>query len=577
MKNTFFSKVVAAAIAVVTLVSGAGLSQSAQAATTGVTYRTHVQDYGWQDWKSNGESAGTTGESKRLEGINIQLSGIDGGITYRTHVQSYGWQGWKSDGEMSGTSGESKRLEAIQIKLTGAAADIYDVYYRVHAQHFGWLDWAKNGEVSGTAGYAYRLESIQVKLVKKGESAPGKTTTPYHVARVRYQTHVQNVGWQSLVGEGIMSGTSGKSYRLEGIKIQLANRDYTGGISYRTHVQNIGWQDWVSDGNMSGTSGKSLRLEAIQIKLTGEMANHYDIYYRVHAQNFGWLNWAKNGESAGTSGYSYRLEAIQIVLVDKDGSVPGNVEGIVSARSEAYIGKNIKSVTSYKLNSDGSRGDKYSYVEYDSEGRILKIRNESGANRDFDFTYDAKGRLSEYTKYMPAAKTFTVEYDSKDRPVKIVSDDAGSIEFSYSGNTLTETQYSSEGVCTAVYTYNIETAGKLFYVHLSNYDEIPLLDGSSPLNNYLVHSKSYYDGKLVEETERDAVATPNAVVTESAIGDSTVWRHTYDKNCRYVKWETGNYILYGRDSNGFIVSEEDYDESEDKTRTVTYSNDCVYF
>jgi|GEM_PF-324767 len=282
-----------------------------------VTYRTHVQNYGWQEWKADGASAGTTGESLRLEALNMKLSGVDGGIRYKTHVQSYGWQGWKADGAMSGTSGESKRLEAIQIELTGEAAELYDVYYRVHAQHFGWLDWAKNGEVSGTAGYSYRLESLQVVLVPKGSAAPGATTTTYHVARVRYQTHVQNVGWQGLVGEGITSGTSGKSLRLEGIRINLANKTTTGGVTYRTHVQNIGWQDWVSDGEMSGTSGQSLRLEAIQIKLTGKMAEEYDIYYRVHAQNFGWLDWAKNGESAGTTGYSYRLEAIEIVLLPK--------------------------------------------------------------------------------------------------------------------------------------------------------------------------------------------------------------------------------------------------------------------
>ena len=69
---------------------------------------------------------------------------------------------------------------------------------------------------------------------------------------------------------------------------------------------------------MSGTSGLGYRLEAMQIRLTGEMANHYDVYYRVHAQNFGWLGWAKNGEESGTAGYGYRLEAMQIVLVDKD-------------------------------------------------------------------------------------------------------------------------------------------------------------------------------------------------------------------------------------------------------------------
>lgn len=153
-----------------------------------VSYVTHVQSIGWQGWKSDGASAGTTGQSKRLESIKIQLSNlkdVDGedlsksGITYRTHVQSIGWQGWKSNGELSGTTGQAKRLEAIQIKLTGDIAEKYDVYYRVHAQHFGWLGWAKNGEASGTSGYAYRLESIQIKLVKKGDSVQGSTSYPY--------------------------------------------------------------------------------------------------------------------------------------------------------------------------------------------------------------------------------------------------------------------------------------------------------------------------------------------------------------------------------------------------------------
>jgi uncharacterized protein YjdB len=65
-------------------------------------------------------------------------------------------------------------------------------------------------------------------------------------------------------------------------------------------------------------------LEAIQIQLTGEMANHYDVYYRVHAQSYGWLGWAKNGESAGTAGLSKRLEGIEIVLVPKGSAAPGS-------------------------------------------------------------------------------------------------------------------------------------------------------------------------------------------------------------------------------------------------------------
>jgi len=291
-----------------------------------VAYQSHVQDLGWQDWVHDGTASGTSGQSKRLEAMRIQLIDIAGGIEYRTQVQDYGWMDWVSDGTLTGTSGESKRLEAIQIRLTGEAAEKYDVYYRVHAENNGWMGWAKNGEASGTAGYGYRLEAIEIKLVEKGGAAPGSSANAYSdfntVPVVSYQTHVQDIGWQKYVMNGGTSGTSGQSKRLEAIRIKLEHID--GGIEYKTHVQDIGWMDWASDGNLSGTSGESKRLEAIQIRLTGNAEALYDVYYRVHAQNTGWLDWAKNGASAGTAGYSYRLEAIQVVLVPKGSTAPGS-------------------------------------------------------------------------------------------------------------------------------------------------------------------------------------------------------------------------------------------------------------
>ena len=295
--------------------------------TPSVNYSTHVQDIGWQGYVKDGSTAGTTGQSKRLEAIRIKLSNntsYNGTIQYQTHIQDIGWQGWKMNDDTSGTSGQSKRLEAIRIKLTDELAENYDIYYRVHSQEFGWLGWAKNGESAGTAGYSYRLEAIEVKLVEKGGKAPGSTQDAYRQRYVSYQTHVQDIGWQGIKYDGEEAGTSGQSKRLEAINISLSNPLYSGSIEYQTHVQDIGWQGWKANGQMAGTSGQSKRLEAIRIKLTGEMAKQYDIYYRVHSQEFGWLGWAKNGESAGTEGYSYRLEAIQIQLVKKGSSAPGS-------------------------------------------------------------------------------------------------------------------------------------------------------------------------------------------------------------------------------------------------------------
>lgn len=333
-----------------------------------VSYRTHVQSFGWQGVVTNGTMSGTSGKAKRLEGIEISVAGNSSlGIQYTTHCQSYGWLPWSANGEMNGTEGEAKRLEAIKIQLTGADKDKYNVYYRVHAQSFGWLAWASNGAPAGTAGLAKRLEAIQVVIVKKGESfnqtignirsvrgeayvpasnaVANPVVTGENTVNVEYRTHVQSFGWQGWKYNGTMSGTSGLAKRLEGINIRLTNKPYNGSIVYTTHVQSYGWQGdinntntWCRDGQMSGTSGKAKRLEAICIALTGEMAEHYDVYYRVHAQSYGWLGWSKNGAPAGTAGLAKRLEGIQIVLVPKNGAAPSvDYQGIRSIRSQAYI------------------------------------------------------------------------------------------------------------------------------------------------------------------------------------------------------------------------------------------------
>lgn len=306
-----------------------------------VSYIVHCQDYGWEeDWKKDGQTSGTVGESKRLEAIQIKLpKGVSGSIEYRTHIQDIGWEkNWSKNGEKSGTERQCKRLEAIQIRLTGEVAENYDVYYSVHAENFGWLGWAKNGEEAGTAGYGYRLEAIRIQLVTKGDKAPELIGTIKEAMKARlvgYQTHVQDYGTQAYVYDGAMAGTEGECKRMESIRMKLPS-SVNSSIQYRSHVQDIGWEkNWASNGSLSGTEGQCKRLEAIQIKLSGDVAENYDVYYRVHAQDYGWLAWAKNGESSGTEGYAKRLEAIEVRLVPK-GTTP-NLPA--SANEKAFIKK----------------------------------------------------------------------------------------------------------------------------------------------------------------------------------------------------------------------------------------------
>ena len=130
-----------------------------------------------------------------------------------------------------------------------------------------------NGEIAGTVNYGYRMEAIKIALVRKD----GEGLTPV--------------------------GTSSKTFDTQAV--------------YSAHVQNIGWQDWKKDGEISGTVGEKLQMEAVKIKLTGEMADHYDIYYRAQVEELGWLDWVKDGKEAGTTGKGYRLESLEIKLVPK--------------------------------------------------------------------------------------------------------------------------------------------------------------------------------------------------------------------------------------------------------------------
>ena len=135
---------------------------------------------------------------------------------------------------------------------------------------------------------------------------------------VIYETHVQDYGWLPEVSNGELGGTTGKSKRMEALKIWLDNKEYEGDIVYQAHVQDYGWLSEVVNGELGGTTGKSKRVEAVKIHLSGELAEHYDVYYRAHVQDYGWLSWVKNGELGGTTGQSKRVEAFEIKLVDKE-------------------------------------------------------------------------------------------------------------------------------------------------------------------------------------------------------------------------------------------------------------------
>lgn len=121
-------------------------------------------------------------------------------VVYSTHVQDYGWMSEVSDGAVAGTTGQSRRVEAISINLTGEMSQNYDIYYRTHVQNIGWTGWAKNGANCGSQGGSLRMEALQIKLVPKGFAAPGSTANAFYEIKSQGNSSqasavLNQVGW----------------------------------------------------------------------------------------------------------------------------------------------------------------------------------------------------------------------------------------------------------------------------------------------------------------------------------------------------------------------------------------------
>ena len=319
-----------------------------------ISYKSHIQDIGWQNTVNDGKISGTTGRSLRLEAIRINInSSIEGNVEYEAHVQNIGWQNTVRNGEIAGTTGKKLRVEAIRIRLTGRISEYYDIYYRVHIENQGWMGWTKNGGNAGSQRMSLRLEAMEIKLLPKDDNSItiNNNSFLYKDARITYQAHVQNIGNQNEVLENDIAGTTGRSLRLESLKIDLST-SISGNIKYQSFIEGKGWESTTkTNGYFTGTTGQSRAIQLIKISLTGELANQYDIYYRVHSEVYGWLDWAKNGEIAGVNHYS--MEAIQVRLLLKEDKVKNSLN-----TSRHYIEK-----VSYKpvhyLQKDSRWNNKY--------------------------------------------------------------------------------------------------------------------------------------------------------------------------------------------------------------------------
>ena len=325
--------------------------------TPHLVYQAYVQEVGWGPAVKDGQLAGTSGKALRMEAFRADIQDDDDlDVTYQAHVQNIGWMNAQTDMATAGTTGRNLRIEAVTMNLTGKDADKYDIYYCMHVQGFGWLGWAKNGEIAGTTGCFSRTEAIEAVLVKKGDPAPqrlGLFDSSNLIVDLRYNSHMQNLGWNSYKTSGATSGIPGAGLRLEALTISLNNSGMGGGIQYHTHIQNIGWENqWKADGQVSGTTGRSLRAEAFKANLYGQVSAYLRIWYRAYVQGIGWSGWASNGAPCGSQGQSLRMEAIQIRILPIEASAPGSTANTFYQGDPAQIAmknkvQGMRSLTNY--------------------------------------------------------------------------------------------------------------------------------------------------------------------------------------------------------------------------------------
>lgn len=160
-----------------------------------------------------------------------------------------------------GTVDTSEWYADFDTKPTGTPS----IAYRAHVQDKGWMDPVKDWGIAGTTGKSLRLEAIKI--------------TPPDSVELEVDAHIQNIGWKTYKGikKGKNSGTGssendpiigtvGKSLRLEAIRIRCTKNPTGKKLEYQAHVQGTGWLPIVYEGMVAGTTGQSRRMEAIRIR-----------------------------------------------------------------------------------------------------------------------------------------------------------------------------------------------------------------------------------------------------------------------------------------------------------------------
>lgn len=130
--------------------------------------RVHLEGIGDVVRRDN-EFAGTRGQSRRLEGFQLEIATPIQGLScrYMAHLEGIGDVPYVNEGQFVGTRGQSRRLEGFAIELTGTESGNYNVLYMAHLEGIGDTPLVSNGTFCGTRGQYRRVEGLLVRIERK--------------------------------------------------------------------------------------------------------------------------------------------------------------------------------------------------------------------------------------------------------------------------------------------------------------------------------------------------------------------------------------------------------------------------
>ena len=129
-----------------------------------IYYRGHISDLGWLEYVPDTQVAGEPSSGKAMEALNIGFDNPDEDyiLSGSVYVADQGWQNYDSidSNTVIGTTGQSKAIKAIKLDLKGLSG--YSIEYSVYIAGKGWQNWTSSNEIAGDT--VNNIEGIKIRL-----------------------------------------------------------------------------------------------------------------------------------------------------------------------------------------------------------------------------------------------------------------------------------------------------------------------------------------------------------------------------------------------------------------------------